>query len=291
VRLLSAHYVVDSERACDLEAERAELEAVAAEQPKARAPDRARAALLTDRGMKRSQNEDAAAIEMGDEWTVLVVCDGVSSSNHAREASEIASKAACATLSHIARAREITGSHGLQAVSTAIRAANAAVCAHKFEERKTGEPPGTTIVVALIAKGRATIGWVGDSRAYWVTRDGGELLTRDHTWLNEAVASGDWTEEDAMLQPLAHALTRCLGPIEWGSAGTVDPDVATRTLDGPGMLVLCTDGLWNYFSTPVELARLVDPTMGVVEASERLVNSTLACGAHDNVTVALYRHV
>jgi serine/threonine protein phosphatase PrpC len=291
VRLLSAHYVVDAERACDLAAERAELEAVAAELPKTRPPDRARAALLTDRGMKRAQNEDAAAIEIGDGWTVLVVCDGVSSSNHAREASEIAAKAACATLSHIARAREITGSQGLQAVSTAIRAANAAVCAHKFEERKTGEPPGTTIVVALIAKDRATIGWVGDSRAYWVTRDGGQLLTRDHTWLNEAVASGDWTEEDAMLQPLAHALTRCLGPLEWGSAGTVDPDVATCNLDGPGMLVLCTDGLWNYYSTPVELARLVDPTMGVVEASERLVNSTLACGAHDNVTVALYRHV
>jgi serine/threonine protein phosphatase PrpC len=31
--------------------------------------------------------------------------------------------------------------------------------------------------------------------------------------------------------------------------------------------------------------------MGVTEAAERLVNSTLACGAHDNVTVALYRHL
>jgi serine/threonine protein phosphatase PrpC len=290
VRLLSAHHVVDAERACNLEGERAELEAVIAEQATSRAPDRGRAALLSDRGMKRSRNEDFAAVEVGEGWTVLVVCDGVSSSNHAREASEIAAQTACATLAHIARAREMTGSQGLQAVTTAIRAAHAAVCAHKFEERQTGEPPGTTIVVALIARDKATIGWVGDSRAYWVTRDGGEVLTRDHTWLNEAVASGDWTEQDAMLQPLSHALTRCLGPLEWGAAGTVEPDVATRAFDGPGMLVLCSDGLWNYFPSAAELARLVDPTMGAVEASERLVNSALASGAHDNVTVALYRH-
>ena len=93
-----------------------------------------------------------------------------------------------------------------------------------------------------------------------------------------------------MQQPLAHALTRCLGPLEWGAAGSVEPDVIVRDLHGPGFLVLCTDGLWNYFAKPAEISALVDPTMGVSEASERLVNSALAEGAHDNVTVALYRH-
>jgi PPM family protein phosphatase len=104
------------------------------------------------------------------------------------------------------------------------------------------------------------------------------------------VASGEWTEPDAMQQPLAHALTRCLGPLEWGGAGTVDPDVVVREIEGPGYLVLCTDGLWNYFPTAAELAKLINPTMGVCEASERLVNAALSAGAHDNVTVALYRN-
>ena len=63
-----------------------------------------------------------------------------------------------------------------------------------------------------------------------------------------------------------------------------------RDLHGPGFLVLCTDGLWNDFSTAAEIGKLIDPTMGVSEACERLVNATLAVGAHDNVTVALYRH-
>jgi serine/threonine protein phosphatase PrpC len=93
-----------------------------------------------------------------------------------------------------------------------------------------------------------------------------------------------------MKQPLAHALTRCLGPLEWGGAGTVDPDVVVHEIHGPGFLVLCSDGLWNYFPTAVEIGRLIDPTMGVGEASERLVNAALAAGAHDNVTVALYKN-
>jgi serine/threonine protein phosphatase PrpC len=289
VRLLSAHYVVEADRACTLDNERAELLAVSQDLARAGGADKARAALLSDRGMKRAENEDAAAVEMGDGWTALVVCDGVSSSNHAREASEMASSTACATLARIARSRELSGGGAVQAVATAIRAGHAAVCAHRFEPRPSGEPPGTTIVVALVVGSRAVIGWVGDSRAYWVTAEGGEQLTHDHTWLNEAVASGEWTERDAMQQPLAHALTRCLGPLEWGGAGTVDPDVCEKTIDEPGFLVLCTDGLWNYFPTGLDLARLVDPTMGVSEASERLVNAALAAGAHDNVTVALYR--
>jgi PPM family protein phosphatase len=295
VRLFSAHYVVEAARACTLEGEREEVAAVEAElraggAGRPRPADESRAAFLSDRGMKRAQNEDFASVELGEAWTVLVVCDGVSSSNHAGAAAEIASTTAVATLAHIARSRELSPSAAIQAVSTAIRAAHAAVCSHRFEQKAAGEPPGTTIVVALVAQDRAVVGWVGDSRAYWVTQSGGDVLTRDHTWVNDAVASGEWTERDAMQQPLAHALTRCLGPLEWGAAESIEPDVGVSELHGPGFLVLCTDGLWNYFPTTAEIARLIDPTMGVSEAAERLVNASLAAGAHDNVTVALYRH-
>ncbi len=220
-----------------------------------------------------------------------VVCDGVSSSKPCRHRrGDRASTTACATLAHIARSRELTGTAALQAVSTAIRAAHAAVCSHRFEHKTAGEPPGTTIVVALVAAEMAVVGWVGDSRAYWVTPEGGCVITQDHTWVNEAVASGEWTESEAMQQPLAHALTRCLGPLEWDGAGTVEPDVTVQEVRGPGFLVLCTDGLWNYFGTAAEIGRLIDPSMGVGQAAERLVNSALAAGAHDNVTVALYKH-
>jgi serine/threonine protein phosphatase PrpC len=262
-------------------------------------------ATLTDRGCKKAENEDSVASargeHAGEQWTVLVVCDGVSCSTHAEMASTIAAETACAALAHFARSGELSHEAATQAVGEAIRAAHVAICAQRRGDRAAAHdttdepnPPGTTIVAALVHRRRATVGWVGDSRAYWITARGGELLTRDHSWINETVGRGEMTEAEAMSSPYAHALTRCLGPLEVGEAlEQVSPDVRTRDLAGPGELLLCSDGLWNYFPEADALRAIaegagVDAPLGLV--ARRLVNHALARGGHDNVTVALYRH-
>jgi serine/threonine protein phosphatase PrpC len=162
-------------------------------------------------------------------------------------------------------------------------------------------------VVALVRGRRLTVGWVGDSRAYWVPADAkreARLLTRDHSWVCDAVASGALTEEQAMQSPLAHALTQCLGPLEIvdpdAASGLsqrrvqeVEPDVKSLDLRGRGHLVLCTDGFWNYFSAPADVASLVRSAGDGATAqgiSRRLVNHALARGGEDNVTVVVYAH-
>lgn len=254
---------------------------------------------LCDPGLKRDHNEDATAIAsgvLGDEgWAVLVVCDGVSSSTHAEQASAIASLTTRDALAHFARSGDIAHEGSASAMKAAIRAAHVAVCASSIEHGDTA-PPGTTIVAALVHKRRLTVGWVGDSRAYWVSPSGSELLTRDHSWVNETVAHGDMTESEAMAAPLAHALTRCLGPLEGGDDTKivdVEPDVRVRPLPGPGHVVLCTDGLWNYFPTAPDIALLVESAgRGADTASiaRILVNHALARGGGDNVSVAIYAH-
>lgn len=253
---------------------------------------------LCDRGLKRDHNEDATAIATGasgeEHWAVLVVCDGVSSSTHAEQASAIASQTTRDALAHFARSGDIAHEGAASAMKAAIRAAHVTVCASNIEHGDTA-PPGTTIVAALIHKHRLTVGWVGDSRAYWVSPSGSELLTRDHSWVNETVAHGDMTESEAMAAPLAHALTRCLGPLEGGDSKIVDvePDVRVRPLPGPGHVVLCTDGLWNYFPTAPDIALLVEsagPGADTASIARILVNHALARGGGDNVSVAIYAH-
>ncbi len=253
---------------------------------------------LCDQGLKRDHNEDATAIATGalgeDRWTVLVVCDGVSSSTHAEQASAIASQTTRDALAHFARSGDIAHEGAASAMKAAIRAAHVTVCASNIEHGDTA-PPGTTIVAALVHKNRLTVGWVGDSRAYWVSPSGSELLTRDHSWVNETVAHGEMTESEAMAAPLAHALTRCLGPLEGGDAKIVDvePDVRVRPLPGPGHVVLCTDGLWNYFPTAPDIALLVEsagPGANTAAIARVLVNHALARGGGDNVSVAIYAH-
>jgi serine/threonine protein phosphatase PrpC len=275
---------------------RATLDALARDIPVA--PDLApRASAVCDAGLRRDHNEDAFAVAAGqmngERWTVLVVCDGVSSSSHAEQASAIAAKTACDALAHFARSGDIAFEAASGAMAAAIRAAHLAVCAHGIEHAGN-EPPGTTLVAGLVYKRRLTVGWVGDSRAYWVSPHGSELLTRDHSWANEAVAKGEMTEAEAMQAPLAHALTKCVGPLEVGDTiSEIDPDVRARDLPGPGHIVLCTDGLWNYFPHAADVAALVAACGAGASPhaiARRLVNRALARGGQDNVTVAVFDH-
>jgi serine/threonine protein phosphatase PrpC len=250
---------------------------------------------LCDPGLRRPHNEDAVAIAegeaLGDPFTVLVVCDGVSSSSHADQASSIAARVARDAIVAFARSSDAVGDASPSMVE-AIRMAHRAICDANIDYGD-GAPPGTTIVAALVYRHRLTVGWVGDSRAYWASESGSELCTTDHSWINDVVANGGISVVEAMASPLAHALTRCLGPLE-NDAGYVDevvPDVRTKVLTGPGHLILCTDGLWNYFPSAKAIA---DLARGAGEAADPeavarfLVCRALAEGGGDNVSVAVH---
>jgi serine/threonine protein phosphatase PrpC len=64
--------------------------------------------------------------------------------------------------------------------------------------------------------------------------------------------------------------------------------VQTITAAGPGSLVICTDGLWNYLPDAGDIARVCagsDPAV----AARALVEYALRAGGHDNITVAIIR--
>jgi serine/threonine protein phosphatase PrpC len=260
---------------------------------------------LSDRGLRHPHNEDSTAVAAGElrgeAWAVLVVCDGVSTSTGADRASQIAATTTRDALAHFVRSGDAAFEGAPSAMGIAIRAAHVALCATPIDRAPVpaGEEklpsPGTTIVAALVFRRRVVVGWVGDSRAYWVAKGGAELLTRDHSWVNEVVAKGEMTEAEAMGAPLAHALTRCLGPLEVGeeTIEEVVPEVRVRDLPGAGDLVLCTDGLWNYLPGAGDVASVVHAagegaSAGAIAA--RLVNHALRKGGADNVSVVVYQH-
>lgn len=310
MRLLLPHVAMRGDAGSAVEDVRAEIAEI--DREASATEDSAAVAGTCHPGLARTHNEDtlssAAGDSRGEPWAVLVACDGVSSSSRAEVASTLASQVARDSVVQAmseASARRVRDD---RAVAAAIRAAHEAVCARANDAAASDDPPGTTIVMALVRGSRLTVGWVGDSRAYWVPADAQrepELLTRDHSWVHDAVASGDLTEEQAMQSPLAHALTRCLGPLEIVDPGDtsglsrrrvqdVEPDVTSIGLRGAGHLVLCTDGFWNYFSAAAEVGRLVRSAGAGATAqhiSRLLVNHALARGGQDNTTVLVYAHV
>lgn len=296
VRSLVQSRDVGQDAARTIEAVRAEI--VAARDESAVPIGHGPLAELCDPGLWRPYNQDSTAVDAGvaptgEPFAVMVVCDGVSSSSYSERASTLAARAARDALGHFARSLDIAHEAATSAVSQAIRAAHLAVCAD-HAARPVSDPPGTTIAAALVFRKRLTVGWVGDSRAYWLTPRGAEQLTHDHSWVNEAIARGEVKDADEVQGALAHTITRCLGPLEVGDvAAEIDPDVRSRELAGPGLLLLCSDGLWNYAPKPADIAaviRAASDESNAVEVARLLVNYALARGGQDNVSVAVYAH-
>ncbi len=275
-----------NDRRRTIEAVEATLRAAAVNAPGDDVPG---AGACSDIGLLRERNEDwvelaVVHLEGGRDAIIAVVCDGVSASKHADKASSIAAKT---TRERIERSEE----EAPVAVYDAVCDAHDEIC--KARDALGGESLGTTIVVAHVVGRRATIGWVGDSRAYFVPRPQGEhraaMLTRDHSWLEEALASGATTYEDAIRSPFAHALTRCLGPLEGSEPAHSEPELVEIDLECPGVLILCTDGLWNYAPSADAVAEIVHALpddASCTAIAHALVAYAIVRGGQDNVTVS-----
>ncbi|MGW4270369.1 protein phosphatase 2C domain-containing protein [Streptomyces californicus] len=254
-------------------------------------------AAVSDRGLRHHRNEDSFAVSStalpdGSPAVVAIVCDGVSSASRPDEASAAAATAANeALLASLPR-----GTHPQQAMHEAIVAASEAVNALAQEPagamghdaHRHQNAPACTLVGAVVAGGLLIVGWVGDSRVYWVPEDRTRptaRLTEDDSWAAQMVAAGLMNEAEAYADDRAHAITGWLG----ADAYELEPHTAAFKPDRPGLVVVCTDGLWNYAESGEEMAAAVpaDAQERPLHAAQVLVGHALDGGGHDNVTVAL----
>jgi serine/threonine protein phosphatase PrpC len=252
-------------------------------------------AAVSDRGLRHHRNEDAfglgcATLPDGSSAFLAVVCDGVSSATRPDDASLAASRAASESLLTALP----LGTHPQQAMHDAIIAASRAVNSLAAEPATAREhaphqnAPACTIVASVVTSGLLVVGWVGDSRAYWVPVDRGAppaRLTEDDSWAAQMVAAGLMSEAEAYADDRAHAITGWLG----ADAYELEPHTASFKPDRPGVVVVCTDGLWNYAEGAEEMAGLLPPDAAVrpLHSARVLVGHALDGGGHDNVTVAV----
>ena len=231
----------------------------------------------------RHDNEDAGTVARGEnDITVLVVADGVSSSVNSTLASTTAVKTIrdmLVTCNDPDLAPEI--------MKKAIESAHTAIISIPDSNGKTDtDGPETTVVAAWKQKDQLVVGWVGDSRAYLVDNESDELLTLDDSWIEEAVKSGEFTREQASKHKNAHAVTQVIGMKD----DVVDIHVSQITITKEALILLCTDGLWNYFQTKGDLSKIMVENCLDSDATslcKNLVQQANNKGGHDNITVAI----
>ncbi|WP_063748882.1 PP2C family protein-serine/threonine phosphatase [Streptomyces sp. NRRL B-24484] len=251
---------------------------------------------VSDRGLRHHRNEDAftvagTSLPGGRPAVVAVVCDGVSSSARPDEASATAVDAASESLlSSLERGVDPTAAMR-RAIADAARAVTELAYDDKSRARPDGglNAPACTYVSAVAADGLVTIGWVGDTRAYWIPDDRESAepyrLTEDDSWAARMVAAGLMGEAEAYADPRAHAITGWLG----ADAEELLPHTVAFTPHVPGVVLICTDGLWNYAEAATDLAFFVraDARTEPLAAARSLVDFAVTAGGHDNITVAV----
>jgi serine/threonine protein phosphatase PrpC len=241
------------------------------------------AAAVSERGRIHRRNEDAFRLEVLDHATVAVVCDGVSTSIAADRAARSAADAAAASLATALHGgtRDLVG-----AIGAAMAAAQSAVLELKAGEDPQLTDPASTLVCGVCRETSVVVGWVGDSRAYWLGADGIRQLTADNAWGSEQVAAGTMSAAEADADSRARSITRWVG----ADAPDDPPQVVAIEAAGPGLLILCSDGLWAYARRAEEVARIVrrlPEGASALAVARGLTDAAVERGGHDDITVAV----
>ncbi len=251
---------------------------------------------VSDRGLRHSRNEDAMHFAVADTddgpVAVAIVSDGVSSAPRPDEASWMAVNTGIVLLAEGAQ----RGEDPAEVSKTAVKAAGQALNGLAGP----GGAPAATYLSAIVSRRQVTVCWVGDSRAYWLAANapvsagphdtvditgGSRRVTRDDSLAEEIVAAGLASMDEAMASPQAHVITRWLG----ADLPDPEPHVERFTPSGPGVLLLCSDGLWNYRPEAAELAAMAMPgaLTRPLDAAADLAKFALDSGGLDNITVVL----
>jgi serine/threonine protein phosphatase PrpC len=235
-------------------------------------------AAVTDKGHRHHRNEDAVGLALLQSAVAAVVCDGVSTSTRPDDASNKAVMAALAALVPALDRRTPAD----EAIHTAARAAQAAATLAAGPE-PGANPPACTFVCAVIEPEAVTIGWVGDSRAYWLPdADGGpKCLTVDDSTAGQFAAQG-------LPVPSHIPPDQAVALMRWFGADATDtaPHLYRFAPAGPGRVLVCSDGLFRYRPAAADLAASTpnDPPLATAQA---LVRLALDAGGQDNIAVAV----
>lgn len=234
---------------------------------------------ITDRGAVRSQNQDSYYLKLRDEDLVIaVVCDGMGGARAGNVASALAVKQTQDYMDGLTDQEllEKPGDH----LAWAAEESNGLIF------RMANRDPecrgmGTTMVAAVVHGIQADILNIGDSRAYHISKDGIEKITRDHSVVEALVQRGEITPEEARTHPQKNLITRAMG-----SEQHCRSDLYERTLKAGDTLLLCSDGLSNMV-TDQEMLFEVLHGGALEECCQRLLDIAMSRGAPDNVTVVL----
>jgi serine/threonine protein phosphatase PrpC len=228
---------------------------------------------VSDKGLVREENEDACLV--APHVGLWAVADGMGGHEDGRFASETT----IAELSKITAAS--TAMELRQRCEDAIVSANGLV---RDRSVKRGAIVGSTLAALLIFDEHYACIWSGDSRIYRIRGTAVDALTRDHTEVEELLAQGVVTAEEAQRWPRRNVITRAIGV-----ADVPAPEITSGGIAAGDTFLLCSDGLTTHVSDQEMATAAAADGATPQQICDTLLRTTLSRGATDNVTIVVIR--
>lgn len=234
----------------------------------------------SDTGRKRKINEDRVAVlRRPDGLLLAIVADGMGGHNAGDIASEL-------TVSTLGRLFTEESSEALSTVdqrktwlSLNVQYVNRLVYEYALNHPDC-KGMGTTLIAALIDRYDCVMCHIGDSRAY-VIDEAVEQLTRDHSYVNVLVDSGEISEEEAEDHPKKNWIVKALG-----TDPEIDGEILHFSLENSSYLLICSDGLSNKISKK-DIAAIVLSAIPLSQKGEEMVKLANELGGEDNISFVL----
>ena len=235
---------------------------------------------LTHPGLIRDTNEDAVAVHP--DLGLVVVADGMGGHRGGAVASRMAVEGLVSQIH-----QNLSAGGDLQCLEG--RLAKALENTNRLIYERSRQDPalagmGTTLVAGAFRDQVLIYTWVGDSRVYRFRQGRLEMLSRDHSLVQEMLDEGVIrSEAEALSVGIgSNVLTRALG-----SEPAVEPGEARTDVARGDIFLFCTDGLTHLVGDEEIQAIVADADHDLQARAERLIESACLCGGTDNITLVL----
>jgi protein phosphatase len=242
---------------------------------------------LTDRGMKRTMNEDNLLMIEGQTDTpdgsppqpfgLYIVADGMGG----HDAGEVASKLTVQAIQKHCTENPPTPTAPFDKwLKAGAMTANQTVLAQQADSTREARM-GSTLVMALVMGGEAHVLNVGDSRAYHLTDQQIQQISKDHSLVARLIEIGQLTPEEARSHPQRNVIYSTIG-----DKPKMDMGYYQRTLASGDRLLLCSDGLSGMVPDE-ELLTISRHYPDPAQACKAMIEAAKVAGGDDNITVII----
>lgn len=225
---------------------------------------------VTDVGLRRDTNQDSFFAE----YPLFIVADGMG--GHA--GGEIASQRTVARLEALVGSEDVSR----EAIEGALELVVGDIAAHP---ETTDEGTGTTLTGLFLESVADDTHWValniGDSRVYLLRDDRLVQVTTDHSVVQELIAAGKISPDEAEGHPYSNVITRAVGASELTA-----PDYVTIDVRVGDRFVICSDGLTKEL-TDYGIQHFLKENADPGAAVDAMLAAALENGGRDNVTLVV----